>query len=1817
MAAINVLKELREKMPAQEARWVSTSLCTDPLVFASLQKVRILEDGSQFEPGSFKKWSPAALALLALGSSLTPEDLGKDLSKSPDIDLLQMSLKFFQETRRSLRAPKTLAEAGLLAISLRQHWRLDSTWKGLLNQLTTSGSEPDATSLSVWSTAIAILFGMVPDPVDMLKGLFSRRLTVGTLSLATHAILSNPQSDSEQVQAFYNLVFSLPPLQQISWLRFLKNKGKSSLVEELSRSILSKIPTSTASALVEFNADDWDLENLLLKSLELQRMAGLYRYAAQPANAHAMLDKAQTALAHWSAGLNLQLAELAFLNDQPAEADQYVRNTIEPLDNAVHLQQELMMILKGPQSESLLAKISHVSPDPMTQIFEAGVLARERKINLATAMARQAVQQWLDQSTRLPEVVLPNFAYDWQPRGAVQVLLDMGLMVEALQMLEALLVVRPVDVELLELASTVAEQQGSLDKALAHAEVLATQDSENPEKHRRLASLLGKKDDWQAAYEEYQRILKLANPPDVRDWTNHANAASHLGLWQEVQDSVRQALQVRPDNGFAYALLGQAKMQSGEMDEACQLLQQATVMAPEEAVGWLNLAEYYEKIMQSQKSLDTLRAAVLAVPESADVNFKLARICLRQGLLSDGLPFIRKAASLSPESLDVSLELGQTLFTLGRLDEAYKVLAQAHGKWPLHPDLAFTFAQAALVMGDREGAISAMESALKKDDPDPEWYVLYAETLIGNDPCAPLKSNISPLQLSSAERALDMALARIPKHSGAKILKAEVLTEKGDLEQAHALYLELLDTPEANSPTVRSRLQAGLGKVSLKMGQVSSALASFQEALQNQAENIGLLHLLADAYQAGELVSEAMTTARTALKLAPDDLDNLSWYADKMVSLGEPLEAVHALNVATQLAPNCATNWIKLANLYTRMGDQKLASEALERLLEIKPLAEDVLRMAATIYFKAGELENAIHCFERAADETLAPSKTILVELAHLLWADRRFASGLEIVQRAIETDPEDGYLYILQADLLTELERYEAAIACLEHGLNQAKSSESKKTSFWHQLATSDFVDPAWISSICDLAQIHVRFAYLNRRTGNLQAALQHAELAYELKPASPEFALMVVDWATAMNMPELATKTAAEFKLETIDLASLSEAARSALVSLLAVGASVLAETEIDQAQVLIEKGFEIYPQNSRLEAAYACLLVNQGNWVKAGEAFSNALEKAAHSCVQAGSEWCFPDYWLAMAALETQRWTEAIQMLREAVKVFPNEPFAHFGLGKVLARCAEVQRLYAEVQCVGWLPAEDSLSDLRYEEFERAIQNANRFGNTPEIDAWRLRGRAAFRPTNQNLRALADLLPDPAIGEVLVASMRRAENFDGAIQVGEQFPDQPAVQTQVALTQLHINPEVGLNIARLAVEKRPNHVLGWITLALLAKTKGDLNDAYVAIKQSLAFWPNEPLWQAWAAELAGILDQKQACVDHWEVAVSLVPENFQYAMAVGGAYLRNNQPFQAITALERASQLNPDRSDLWYMLAQAYRQTNQLNVALKCAEKSSALEPDSAQPVLLCGEIYLSMGENDLALQSAQRAWTRDQSNETSLLFYVKVLVKLEKPDEALAILEQARTAIDSPRIEVERAKLIYHLKGALVALPLLQKLAEQNPEDVEILASLGRAEIECSDFKTASKTISDALNLAPSHAELNFLMGSLLHGEGQLDNAVHFLSSAIQNDPSQLDAYLELARTYQERRETKEALDVFQAAIKIAPKDYRAYYNAALMLRDGKEYLSAEAMLRKAAELAPEDVNIRRQLGAVITLNLIHNSQEASTAHETYWNQEIRR
>jgi tetratricopeptide (TPR) repeat protein len=90
---------------------------------------------------------------------------------------------------------------------------------------------------------------------------------------------------------------------------------------------------------------------------------------------------------------------------------------------------------------------------------------------------------------------------------------------------------------------------------------------------------------------------------------------------------------------------------------------------------------------------------------------------------------------------------------------------------------------------------------------------------------------------------------------------------------------------------------------------------------------------------------------------------------------------------------------------------------------------------------------------------------------------------------------------------------------------------------------------------------------------------------------------------------------------------------------------------------------------------------------------------------------------------------------------------------------------------------------------------------------------------------------------------------------------------------------------------------------------------------------------------------------------------------------------------------------------------------------------------------------------------------------------------------------------------------------------------------------------------------------------------------------------------VEAYIELGKTYQERRDLEKAIEVYRRGAQNNVSDPRPYYYAGLALKDCKDYPGAEVMLKQAKKYSPDDTNIIRQLGVVTALNLINNLREA--------------
>ena len=251
----------------------------------------------------------------------------------------------------------------------------------------------------------------------------------------------------------------------------------------------------------------------------------------------------------------------------------------------------------------------------------------------------------------------------------------------------------------------------------------------------------------------------------------------------------------------------------------------------------------------------------------------------------------------------------------------------------------------------------------------------------------------------------------------------------------------------------------------------------------------------------------------------------------------------------------------------------------------------------------------------------------------------------------------------------------------------------------------------------------------------------------------------------------------------------------------------------------------------------------------------------------------------------------------------------------------------------------------------------------------------------------------------------------------------------------------------------------------------------------------------------------------------------------------------------------------------------------------------------------ESHLARREFDRAVEVADQVLFSHPGHPKALLIIAQGQMQSGKHAQASQTFQSAKSIMsdtipfDLLTIEIEaQNKPGYALKAT-------QMLADTHPDNTVVLNQLANYQIEANLLDKAQTNLQNSLAIDEGNAETLISLGKIARLKGHLDQAIARLNQAIQLDPSQIEAYLEMGQTYQERREVTNAIEVYHKAIDMIEKDPRPYVQAAAAYKESRDYRNAEYMLRQAAQLSPSDQSIRRQLAAIVALNLVNNLQEA--------------
>jgi Tfp pilus assembly protein PilF len=1756
-------------------------------------------------------------------------------------------------------AVRELASAGTAALTWLDRYAVTHSWADLVKAI-------EEHPASDWPTTISCLYGLLDQPDCLLRSLVQSANPPLLVELAVHAILSNPLTDHEQLALFVEICHSPTgdPLPASNRLAVLKAccAQRLALAANFAARWLEVHPADPISDHANSREPAEQVSFLLedLFQLEIRKLTGAVQGASQWLEASLFLaHELYAGLTNLSLSqLTCQMAGKIIVKEalEPYKQALTLSALASPSHPYTHSRAELAIQLaeKGlfEQAGELLSTSPATLPNDPDLLF---AIARVAFLAGDQTRSWQAASKILEMLENHPQAkLIPVQGEGFNLAALGKLLVDLNQPQAAAGVFERALQIDPNEAELLRqyaASCRAAHLDQEATQALAALVALNPGDLQDLRLYSRSLEVLGL---WETSLEERAKILashQAAEPAlQLQDAYEYAHCAIQACKPELALEVARGLLEQNPEDHQALTYCGQASLLMGDTEQGMELLSRATQVAPQEPHGWLALAEAYKKTSPLEVVVTTLQQASQAAPASAEIHYALGQALLETGNPTQALPELQAAVELAPHAVQFLVSYGSTLRLLGHAETSCESFARAYQLEPGFPGLAQVYAQLLVDLGKLEQAIAPFETLLQsRSVHDPIINIDYAKCILalhrqGSTLHSPLKALV----------ALNEVLQVSPGLAEAKALTAEALTASGEYELAFQAYCEALDTPLREDQAWFERLSLGLGCVASSLGKQDIAIAALQEASQVNPNNPAIFTALSDAYLAANLPEDALKAARNVVAIDGENPENLAWFASQVARLSGNkrteifnaggviskevvTEALSALEKAIQLAPTRTDLLLQLGNFQASLGEQASAQATFASLASLDYATIEDLLSASGYLSTIGDHPAAIVCLERSISLDQAAKvehdPALYTRLAQEYMESHDPASAIHTLDRALEILPGESSLVSLKVEILLELGQPAEALGAIQAALEMGSGKQGEAV----LLLLAAAIHRSMGDFPASLARARQAGALLVPAAGHagtvslpVQSRAQLAELYRAL--LQPEQAYQILQ---AEPMPEHKHFSSEQ---DYIDFVLL-------------------------QVELALETGENIHPdiQKIKLDASHPCfsrlmainsrLLNKAGNYRQAEQLFQLAYPKIVeHEPPATSLPWSATHtiYLAQVAVIEAAQdlglWDQALTCARQMAESAPLEPLSHLYLGRGLVLRAEFSHLCEAFGAARHLPALDSAPEELYEAALQHLEEANNaqqaylgeslISGQPITDAevrrWQVRAAIAFsQPLPQANEAVEALLHSSRPGDIAsaiqllhqhLASDTDGETLSQMIKLARLFPRNPAVILPLAMALHDSSPQEAVKTLQAVLEHNPysrNPTIAFCNL-LLSRSALDLQEyriAQEAAEKALSFWPDEPAWHRLAAQAYQPTHAITPLIHHLQEAARLAPKNIDCQLELGKVLLEHanddaSMLAQALDSFEKALELEPENAAVLIHLASTQYALHHLDQAELHALHALSLNPDRADVLQLLSRLAIEKNDFQSAYEYANRATQASPQDAQSTIMLARALSSMGRHQEALAKLNAVIPLVQEAKsLHLERVSILRRVNGPQVALNELKALTSSFPGDFQILEALSKSFYEVGDLENTVAVAQASLAAHEEHASpneqagLHLLIGLALRQSGQLDLSIQHLEQAIQLAPNRLEPYLELGQARKERREYQQALQVFERATMIAPNDPRAAFQAGLALKESKDYKSSERMLRRAVSLAPNDLAIRRQLAAVVALNLIHNPRAA--------------
>ena len=540
-----------------------------------------------------------------------------------------------------------------------------------------------------------------------------------------------------------------------------------------------------------------------------------------------------------------------------------------------------------------------------------------------------------------------------------------------------------------------------------------------------------------------------------------------------------------------------------------------------------------------------------------------------------------------------------------------------------------------------------------------------------------------------------------------------------------------------------------------------------------------------------------------------------------------------------------------------------------------------------------------------------------------------------------------------------------------------------------------------------------------------------------------------------------------------------------------------------------------------------------------------------------------------------LAQQQYPEAILEYRRAVQADPRLGEARLQLAHAYASSGDGQNALKEYARASDLLPDDTAAQVKAGNF---MLLAGRFEDAQGV-AKRMLGRNA-----NNVEA-----------QILLAnSLAGMKDLDGAVEAFETAvtmdPKRSATYSELGSVRLIGGQKDAAEAAfRKAIEIDANSANAHLSLANFFWATGNLPEAERGMRRALRIEPNNLVGNRAMSMYYMLINTPEAAEPHLTIVAGVSP-NIDAKYFLAEYYLRLGRTDAARAVLTPLLAAKASFGGTSVRLARVEVVAKKNAEAHRVLEAVLAREPKNAEALITLGKLHLSENNTINALTTLKTAvQANPRSIEAHLALAQTLVLRGSVAEGTTAFNDALKLDGTSTEARMGLARLQINNNTPADAVPLVLKIVEEQPRNLEARLLLLHGLIAVGDLPQATNQLNVLLQQAPGSATVQTAAGMLATIKRDSEGARRAYALALSADPKSYQALAGLLNSEMQGKKFGSAKALIEKQLAAMPNDPNVLLMAAQTYSAMGDAFETEQALKKTVEVDPQSLQAYSMLG----------------------------